>query len=226
MTRDELYRRLGDQEDNFVERKPAKVNRRDIRRTIVAFANSLEEGREAILFIGVKDDGSVEGCPNPDAIQKTVREASDQDCYPAVAFISEALNTDAGPVVAVVVPASANRPHFTGPAYIRRGSESVAASEQVFAELVYSRNSTAADVLKLKNQIVDVVSLQHKLGEVRKVADQGYREGAEIQILECTAQTVRFQLIASGRYVTEPLGHVRVSYNEEKHRAMLIVSGY
>ncbi len=38
--------RLGDQEDNFVERKPANPNRDDIRKTVVAFANTVTEGRE------------------------------------------------------------------------------------------------------------------------------------------------------------------------------------
>ena len=73
---------------------------------------------------------------------------------------------------------------------------------------------------------VDVIALGHKLGEFRRIDDRHYREGGEARILECTAQSVRFQLIASGRYVTEPLDHVRVLYNEEKHRHALIVTGY
>jgi predicted HTH transcriptional regulator len=227
MTREELQRRLADHEDNFVERKPDGVAGSEQRRTLVAFANSVPDGREAVLFIGVRDGGSIQGCKNSDSIQKTVRRIAEQECYPPIAITCEVITTGQGPVVAVVVvAASTRRPHFAGPAFVRRGSESVAASEEVFTELVHSRNSTVAAVLKLKNQVIDVVSIQHKLGEARRIADQGHREGGEIRVLECTPQTVRFQLIASGRYVTEPLDHVQVSYNEEKYRPMLIVTGY
>lgn len=226
MMPEEIRHRLADQEDNYVERKPARVNRRDIRRTVVAFANSVAEGREAVLFIGVQNNGIIEGCPNPDDLQMTVRAVCEQECYPAITFRSEVIAVDGAFVVAVVIPASKSRPHFSGPAYVRRGSESVAASEQMFDELIYARTSTAAAVLRIKNEIVDVVALGHKLGEFRRIDDRHYREGGEARILECTAQSVRFQLIASGRYVTEPLDHVRVLYNEEKHRHAVIVTGY
>jgi len=134
--------------------------------------------------------------------------------------------TDDGAVVAVTVPASQNRPHFSGPAFVRRGSESVAASEQQFNELIYSRDSKAATLLSLKDQIVILIGLGHKLGSTRRDVTRDYREGGEARILDCNALTVRFQLIASGIYITEPLDHIIITYNEEKHKPMLVVSGH
>ena len=51
MSQAELTSRLADKEDNFVERKPKKVNDRELRQTAVAFANSVPEGREAVLTL-------------------------------------------------------------------------------------------------------------------------------------------------------------------------------
>ena len=226
MPNDNLMTRLGDEEDNFVERKPANPNRVDIRKTVVAFANTVAEGRTGILFIGIRNDGTIEGVPNPDKLQKTVREVCEQDCYPSIRFRSEVINLPNGNVVAVVIPASANRPHFAGPAYIRRGSESVTASAEVFDELVHSRNSKTAEIAKSKGQIVSVLSLQHKLGEAKHISNSGYQEGAECRVEAVTAHTVRLQILASSRMVTEPLDHVTLSYDEEKWRPLLVIAGY
>jgi len=226
MPNQDLMNRLDNAEDNFVERKPGNPKRDDIRKTAVAFANSLPDGRTGVLFIGIRNDGRIEGVPNPDKLQKTVREVCEQDCYPPISFATEVLNTPDRPVLAVVVTSSSNKPHFAGPAYVRRGSESVAASPEVFDALVHSRNSKCAAVLKLKGQVVSVLSLRHKLEVARHVAGSGYREGAECQVLAADAHTVRFQILGSGRMVTEPLEHVKVSYDEEKHRPLLVVTGY
>jgi predicted HTH transcriptional regulator len=226
MTNNDLLSRLGNAEDNFVERKPANPNRDDIRKTVVAFANTVPEGRTAVLFVGIRNDGEFDAVPNPDKLQKTVREICEQDCYPPIKFSAEVLNPEGGPILAVVVPASGNKPHFSGPAYVRRGSESVTASAEVFDELINSRNSKCAAVLKLKGQVISVLSLQHKLGVAKHIPSTGYREGAECRVEAVDTHTVRLHILGSGHNVTEPLDHVKVSYDEERHRPMLIVTGY
>ena len=226
MGENELLNRLGDAEDNFIERKPASANRDEIRKTVVAFANSVPEGRTAVLLVGIRNDGKFDAVPNPDKLQKTVREICEQDCYPPIKFSAEVLKPEGGPVLAVVIPASTNRPHFAGPAYVRRGSESVAASGEAFDELVHSRNSKCAAVLKLRGQTISVLALQHKLGVAQHIPDTGYREGIECRVEVADAQSVRLLILGSDRYVTEPLDHVKVSYDEERHRPMLVVTGY
>jgi hypothetical protein len=226
MATEDLLKRLGDPEDNFVERKPPNSNREDIRKTVVAFANSVPEGRTGVLFIGVRNDGKIEAVPNPDKLQKTVRGVCEQECYPPIKFFAEVLQPQNGPVLAIVVPASSGKPHFAGPAYIRRGSESVIASPELFEQLVYSRNSKCAAVLKLQGQIVTVQALEHRLGETKRISDSSYREASECRVEAANPQTVRLRILASDRYVTEPLDHVTVNYDEEKHRPMLVVTGY
>lgn len=61
----DLLARLNQFEDQFVERKTAN-DKSDWLKTVVAFANSAPVGYPAILFIGVRDNGTLEGDVNLD----------------------------------------------------------------------------------------------------------------------------------------------------------------
>ena len=116
MTTDDLLKLLGNHEDNFVERKQEGVKEADLRRTLCAFANTVPEGRVAVLFIGLHDKtGAPTGVSNPDQLQKRVREVCHDDCYPPLEYKSEVLTVEGKAIVAVVVPYSTARPHFAGP---------------------------------------------------------------------------------------------------------------
>jgi hypothetical protein len=221
----ELLARLKHPEDQFVERKPESVPRGDIRKTLVAFANSVPAGKSAVLFIGVADDGRVVGCSNSDAKQKLIRQICEQDCYPAVRADCEVVETREGEVVAVIIGPSNDRPHFSGPAYIRRGSESVAASAELFDELIQSRTGLVAAILRHRNEVFTVHSIQHRLGDTRPIADQAFRQHAECRITECNAHFVRFFNISSRENYCEPLANIQFTRDENKYRPMLIVRG-
>ncbi len=101
----------------------------DVRKTLVAFANSVPDGEEAILFIGVADNGAVAGVDNPDKAQKSFSKTASDWCYPPIKHTSRVIDVDGKHVVALIVQASHNKPHFAGPAFVRTGSESKNASE-------------------------------------------------------------------------------------------------
>jgi predicted HTH transcriptional regulator len=61
---EELLLRLRIFEGNFVERK-ASGDLKDWPKTVVAFANSTPVGCPAVLFIGVKDDGTPDSPCSP-----------------------------------------------------------------------------------------------------------------------------------------------------------------
>jgi predicted HTH transcriptional regulator len=125
VTKDQLFGLLGNHEDNFVERKSEGVTASELRQTVCAFANSVPEGRAGVLFIGIHDKtGEAVGIGNTDQLQKRVRDAAQSDCYPPITYTSEVLAVDGKAVVAVIVPHSATKPHFSGPAFVRVGSES------------------------------------------------------------------------------------------------------
>ena len=51
-------------------------------------------------------------------------------------------------IVAVEVSLSKDRPHFSGPAYVRKGSQTVAASREMFEDLIASRHDKARVILR------------------------------------------------------------------------------
>src|SRR5882724_8656729 len=101
-----LLKRLNDHEDNFVERKSAGVSYQDICKTLVAFTNALDRGQQAILFIGVANDGRIIGVENPDERQKWVAKLARKTCYPPVPCKSTVFEVSGKNIVAVIVEAS------------------------------------------------------------------------------------------------------------------------
>src|ERR1041385_370891 len=119
LTRKELIDRLSLHEDSFVERK---LEGGDYKPTLVAFANSVPEGREAVLYLGVRDDGEVAGVSNPDTLQKKIQRFCAESCSPPLSYTAELLPRDGKVLLAIVITSSKERPHFSGPAWTRRGS--------------------------------------------------------------------------------------------------------
>ncbi len=155
---DELLERLKDEEDALVERKPSE-DRDEIRAAVVAFANTVKEPNTGVLFLGVDKHGVANGkITDPDEVQRHIRNKYLPRCYPPIeGFQSYALTVGGNHVVAVVVHESRNRPHFTGPAFVRVGSETVEASEAKYQELIEERNDL---VWALKPWVERTISMQ------------------------------------------------------------------
>ena len=194
MTEEEVKRRLLDIEDGWTERKPQSAVRDDIRKTLVAFANSVPDGEEAILFIGVGDKGQALGVDNPDKMQMSVRQYAEL-CYPPIRHTSKVVECEGKHVVAVIVQPDHNRPHFAGPAYVRVGSESVRASESQFEELIASRNSKARALLEAKRK-GELVSVSLWPMGFNDYIMRGIPE--DCLVVECTAQLAVFQPRSGG----------------------------
>jgi hypothetical protein len=149
-----LLARLTQSEDPWVERKQS-FDERELRKTVVGFANSVSELQTAVMFIGADNKGRHKGVTDGDDMQKKVAGAL-QRCYPRIAYQTcvLAVEIEGKPleILAILVPFSQNRPHFTGPAYVRRGSETIEASEFEFLELVASQNDVARRILQFKDK--------------------------------------------------------------------------
>lgn len=158
MTKKEsLQLRLKNVEDRFTERKAPGVSTEDICKTLVAFANSLSENEEGLLFIGIADNGDFIGVPDTDNKQKDIRRCAEDKCYPSIPIQCEVIEELGVKILAVTIYPSSNRPHFAGPAYIRKGSESIKASKEMFEELITSRNDKARRLLREKEQGREIV---------------------------------------------------------------------
>ncbi len=215
----ELLERLKNTEDNFTERKLHGVKNDEIRKTIVAFANSVPEGRTAVFYIGVRNDGSIQGVPNPDSLQKTIRKICEKGCYPPIVPRCEVLTIKDQSILSVVISQSNNRPHFSGPAYVRIGSESVAASDEIFHELITSRLAKPYEILRWKGKQVTVVARDKILGDPEYlphyVRDLDYYDAHECEIIGCTPHFVRLRDLATDRYLSEPLENVTLATDEK-----------
>ena len=139
----ELLARLKNFEDHFVERKTSG-DQKDWLKTAVAFANSAPTGFPCVLYIGAKDNGEIE-MPQKDldSLQKTFNQMM-KKAYPPVPYLTKIVSDGERQALAVIVFGSDLRPHFSGPAYVRKGSESFEASEPLYEELIAQRNSKTA----------------------------------------------------------------------------------
>jgi hypothetical protein len=131
-------------EDYLLERK-TQNDLKDLLKTMVAFANSVRPGHVATILIGEKADGTPEGLSDADDIQKKVRREADK-IYPQIIWRSEAYSKDGKECLKVEIEYSGDTPHFGGPAWIRKGSESVLATDQEFQRLINIRSSVVREL--------------------------------------------------------------------------------
>lgn len=217
-----LSERLTNVEDNFTERKLEGANRKDFRETLVAFANTVPAGKTGVLFIGVTDKGAVRGVQEPDSIQKTIAKICSRDCYPPITFRSEVLTKNGKHVVAVEVEESRDKPHFSGPAYVRTGSKNVIASPELFQKMIEYRNSKVYTIRNWRNRILTVETADKVLGFPGRTHSP-HRTRHECQVKECTSDFIRLLDIHKNVYSSEPLENVQISWDESKDRLKLII---
>ena len=218
-----LIDRLHDHEDGFVERKLEAAGSSEFKKTIVAFANSLPPTRKGVLFIGVTDKGQIQGVENSDRLQRTLRRLAETECYPPILLNLEALNHEEKVIVAAEVDYSARRPHFTGPAYVRRGSESVAATREVYEALLLSQNDKRRHLLDRRHMTWTVEYINKKPGGALPLNDSKAHSTVEANIEEVSAFFVRFRRIGSGTVSTEILQDVHISWDDQNHRPRALV---
>jgi predicted HTH transcriptional regulator len=107
-------------EDGLLERK-LESDQKDFLKTFVAFANSVRPDHTAIVLIGERDDGSVQGVTDPDEMQKKVRRECER-IFPDIVWRAAVYVKDSKPCVKVEIEYSGDTPHFGEAAWIRRGS--------------------------------------------------------------------------------------------------------
>jgi predicted HTH transcriptional regulator len=157
VTEQELLARMHNFEDHFVERKTSSDGK-DWLKSIVAFANSTPIDSYSVLFIGVRDSGEIE--PPKTDLDKLQRNLNQQlkNVQPTISYLQKIVSENGRQALAVIVPYSSRRPHFSGPAFIRRGSENLPASPEELNLLIQSRDTKVARILAHKGEHVHVVN--------------------------------------------------------------------
>src|SRR6516162_1397410 len=95
-------------EDSLKEKK-VESDLKDLLKTLVAFANSVARNDTAKVFIGERDDGTVQGVTNTDNIQK-VKETADK-IYPEIYYRTEAYQREGKQCVRVDIRHNGLAPH-------------------------------------------------------------------------------------------------------------------
>ena len=207
-----VWERISHPEDGLTERKPEGAGTRDFKETLVAFANSVEKGSEGVLFIGIEDrTGKIIGCENVDSLQKTITRICKKDCYPPITHRLESRDFEGKKVLAAIVPYSAQRPHFSGHAFRRIGSQNVKADEDAYSDFILARNSVGAKILEHRGQIVPVRTQGKKLGDPTPLAPS-YQDSGLYEIGACDSHAVTLRSVQSDQWLVEPLENFTVSY--------------
>lgn len=208
----EILKRLGAGEDSFVERKSLGDWKKDAVKTCVAFANSCPfEGPPGLLCIGVKDDGVIETSQQDlDTLQKTFERELEQ-AYPPIPHHTRIVSASQGKFVAVIVPASSQGPHFSGPAYVRSGSKTVKASAEQFAKVIDRRERKVREILKWQNKRVKLVRAWAAPNNLSgRIA--GY---ADVVVMDCDSFVVKLKTTGSDQPVSFPLEHVVLGHDPQ-----------
>jgi hypothetical protein len=213
-------------EDNFVERKTQSVKANELRQTLVAFSNSLQETQTAVLFIGVDDStGAILGVDDPEKLQMRVGDAG-EDCYPAIRPVMTVLHVNGKRVLAVEVAHSKDKPHFAGPAYIRSGSRSIKASDSAYRDLLTAHCSLAGELLRWRGKFVTVRTLNKRLGNKYPEWEPGVSREGTAQIIDVEPFSVRFQFTQyCDEQCTEPLTRIELDWDARNNRRLVIVRG-
>ena len=211
---EELISLLNNFEDNFVERKPVGAGDRDFRKTLVAFGNSVPVGRTAVLFIGVDNAGAILGLgdKSADSLQQTLFKIATDKCFPPIAFKTECLNVGGEKVLAVIVPASKEKPHFAGPAFVRIGARNQIASESQYQDLITSRNSKAWPILQLKGRRIVLLNPSYRYQHTNGIL-VGKTFG---EVVHCDSQRVRVLFKDGNKERTFPIEKVILGFDDSE----------
>jgi hypothetical protein len=133
-------------EDNLLERK-TESDLGDLLKTLVAFANSVRPGHTAVILIGEKDNDTVQGVTDADNIQKTIRKHCDK-IYPPILWKSIVYEKEGKYCVRIEIEYDGDTPHFGGIAWVRKGSETIKASDEVFQKLIELRLDKVRELAK------------------------------------------------------------------------------
>lgn len=216
-------------EDNLREKK-VESDLKDLRKTLVAFANSVGPGDVARIFIGEKDDGGVQGVSNADNIQKRVKREADE-IYPEIYFKTEVYEREGKQCVRVDIKHNGLGPHFGGAAWVRKGAQTVRATESLYQQMVEMRQDKLRVLLRWLDKLVTVEGI-HYAAYVRGIASSvewsAGRSEATLEVVNI--HWVTFKVYPGADYAphekSEPMEKLLLSWDDEKSRLKILVKDW
>ena len=153
--------------------------------------------------------------------RKTLVRICSNECYPPITVRLESCQVDGKPVLAVIVPHSPQRPHFSGHAFRRVGSQNIKSDEAAYSDFITARSSVGAKILENRGKVVTVRTHGKKLGDPKPLAPNVSEHG-QFTIEACDPHTVTLQSIASGRRYVEQIENFSVSQEPSGNLLLLV----
>jgi hypothetical protein len=212
-------------EDSLREKK-VESDLGDLLKTMVAFANSVAPGDTAKIFIGERDDGTVQGVKNTDNIQKSVVKEAEK-IYPEIYYRTEVYEREGKQCVRVDIKHNGLAPHFGGPAWVRRGSQTVKATEELYQQMISLRNDKVQVMAQWLNKGVTVsYPLAGDLisSPLKAHHRQAFIESSTLTYVGHHWITVSIPLSDGRRYErSEPIEYLLLSWDDVRKRLNIIV---
>jgi predicted HTH transcriptional regulator len=203
-------------EDSLREKK-VESDLGDLLKTLVAFANSVAPGDTARIFIGEKDDGTVQGVTNPDNIQKSVKKEADR-IYPEIYYKAEVYERERKQCVRVDIKHNGLAPHFGGASWVRRGSETVRATDDVYQRLIELRLAKTRELTRWINKPISV-SWSKQIHGVIKPNWFGF----PCELVQVTGYFSTFRS-PTGHQHSEPNDWLVLSWDDQQNRLHVFVN--
>jgi hypothetical protein len=214
----DLLRLLHATEHTFVERKTVG-DAQDIAKTVVAFANTLSQNQEGVLFIGATNIGEIEAhASSLDDIQKKLSYKT-STIYPPVYFVTQTVQEAGRECLAVIVPGSPSRPHFAGQPFVRDGSRTIIASTERYESMLAARSAKTYELRKWLGKPVTVRTMTRQSGMAFNMTESS-NQGHLVE-----ANQFYLTLDMGNRKISHPLKRVEISYDHKAERLELQIEG-
>jgi hypothetical protein len=219
-------------EDSLREKK-VESDLKDLLKTLVAFANSVAPGDTAKIFIGEKDDGTVQGVTNAESINRTVVKEADR-IYPPIYYRTEVYERDGKQCVCVIIKHNGQAPHFGGAAWVRQGSQTVRATEDLYQQMVDQRQSKVQVLMLWLNAVVTIEGTQRAQavspgGTIESIAmfNQEWSVGEhQATLVVVNGHWVTFSVHTSATAraeMSEPLEKLMLSWDNQRQRPKIVI---
>jgi hypothetical protein len=204
-------------EDSLREKK-VESDLKDLLKTLVAFANSVAPGDTAQIFIGEKDDGTVQGVTNADNIQKSVTKEAEK-IYPEIYYRTEVYERDGKQCVRVDIKHNGLAPHFGGEAWVRKGSQTIKATEQIYQQMIDQRQTKTRVLLQWVGK--DVTVFWKKQRAEQRLGSLYHFRNEEATLVSVTSYWATFRVHVATVDETNQLHRENIDCSEPIEKLML-----
>jgi hypothetical protein len=208
-------------EDCLLERK-TESDLKDLRKTLVAFANSVKPEHKAVILIGEKDDGTIQGVKSPDNIQKKVRETCDE-IYPPILWKSKVYEKEEMHCVRVDIEYDGETPHFGGSSWVRKGSETIKASDEVFQKLIELRLGKVRELEKWIDKTITIAPDPQAMAVPHFLQNLPVRKRFESKLLGINNFWATFLREDRTNNMSMPLEKIILNWDDKHNRLMLLI---